>query len=170
MATPPAGNRPVPRVRKLQKTLKSRGLRPGVPVYQYRYYDPMTGRWPSRDPIDEEGGINLYGFVGNDGIGKIDVLGQNPAALRAAAAVAARLMKTIKCLRCTKPKVHGPHHRFGPRVILRGPHKWTLQYCWMRHVQMDCYIKGKKGSRMAFQFPFGSCYKNKHGAGGLTWD
>jgi integrase/recombinase XerD len=142
----------------------------GVADYLYRYYDPMTGRWPSRDPIDEEGGINLYGFVGNDGIGKIDVLGQNPAALRAAAAVAARLMKTIKCLRCTKPKVHGPHHRFGPRVILRGPHKWTLQYCWMRHVQMDCYIKGKKGSRMAFQFPFGSCYKNKHGAGGLTWD
>ncbi len=31
--------------------------------------------WPSRDPLEEEGGLNLYGFVGNDGVGKWDVLG-----------------------------------------------------------------------------------------------
>jgi hypothetical protein len=43
--------------------------------YGYRYYDPVTGRWPSRDPIEEEGGINLYGFVGNNGINNLDVLG-----------------------------------------------------------------------------------------------
>ena len=41
----------------------------------YRYYDPMTGRWPSRDPIEEAGGENLYGFVGNDGVIRIDRLG-----------------------------------------------------------------------------------------------
>jgi hypothetical protein len=35
----------------------------------------LTGRWPSRDPIEEEGGINLYGFVGNDGVVNIDFLG-----------------------------------------------------------------------------------------------
>jgi RHS repeat-associated protein len=33
--------------------------------YGYRYYDPSTGRWPSRDPIGEKGGVNLYGMVGN---------------------------------------------------------------------------------------------------------
>jgi len=43
--------------------------------YGYRYYDPVTGRWPSRDPIEEEGGVNLYGFVGNDGVNKWDRLG-----------------------------------------------------------------------------------------------
>ena len=48
----------------------------GLYYYGYRYYDPKTGRWPSRDPIEEEGGLNLYGFVGNDGLGKIDVLGK----------------------------------------------------------------------------------------------
>ena len=37
--------------------------------------DPLTGRWPSRDPIEEDGGENLYGFVGNDGVGRIDVMG-----------------------------------------------------------------------------------------------
>ncbi len=41
----------------------------------YRPYDPELGRWPSRDPIGEEGGLNLYGFVGNDGVNKSDYLG-----------------------------------------------------------------------------------------------
>jgi integrase/recombinase XerD len=43
--------------------------------YGYRWYDPVTGRWPSRDPIEEGGGVNLYGFVGNDGVGIWDLLG-----------------------------------------------------------------------------------------------
>jgi len=43
--------------------------------YGYRYYDPVTGRWPSRDPIEERGGVNLYGFVGNDVANKWDLLG-----------------------------------------------------------------------------------------------
>ena len=37
-----------------------------------RYYNPTTGRWISRDPIGEEGGLNLYGFVGNDPVKQID--------------------------------------------------------------------------------------------------
>jgi RHS repeat-associated protein len=47
----------------------------GVTYYQYRWYDPVTGRWPSRDPIEEEGGLNLYGFVANDPVGFVDVAG-----------------------------------------------------------------------------------------------
>jgi len=31
--------------------------------------------WPSRDPIEEEGGVNLYVFVGNDGVTAIDPVG-----------------------------------------------------------------------------------------------
>ncbi|MCB1099533.1 MAG: hypothetical protein KDN22_28440, partial [Verrucomicrobiae bacterium] len=34
--------------------------------------------WLSRDPIGERGGLNLYGFVGNDGVNQYDVLGQFP--------------------------------------------------------------------------------------------
>jgi len=48
----------------------------GLYYYGYRYYDPVTGRWPSRDPIEEEGGINLYGFFENQSVGKYDVLGR----------------------------------------------------------------------------------------------
>ena len=47
----------------------------GLYYYNYRYYDPLTGRWPSRDPIGERGGKNLYGFVGNDGVDRWDRLG-----------------------------------------------------------------------------------------------
>jgi uncharacterized Rmd1/YagE family protein len=35
----------------------------------------MTGRRMSRDPIGERGGVNLYGFVGNDSTALFDVLG-----------------------------------------------------------------------------------------------
>jgi RHS repeat-associated protein len=59
---------------KLGRRLRN-AQRVGVTFYTYRYYDPVTGRWPSRDPIEEEGGVNLYGFVGNDGVGNIDLLG-----------------------------------------------------------------------------------------------
>ena len=50
----------------------------GLYYYGYRFYDPETGRWPSRDPIEERGGINLYGFVGNDGVNWLDILGMAP--------------------------------------------------------------------------------------------
>jgi len=43
--------------------------------YLYRFYSPQLGRWINRDPIEEAGGINLYGFVGNDVVNKIDALG-----------------------------------------------------------------------------------------------
>jgi len=43
--------------------------------YGYRYYDPLTGRWPSRDPIAERGGANLYGFVRNAATYSHDRLG-----------------------------------------------------------------------------------------------
>ena len=43
--------------------------------YGYRYYSPALGRWLSRDPIEEQGGLNLYGFVDNDPVNKWDKLG-----------------------------------------------------------------------------------------------
>lgn len=49
--------------------------RVGVTDYQYRYYDPENGRWPSRDPIEESGGDNMYGFVGNIPSSFVDLLG-----------------------------------------------------------------------------------------------
>lgn len=39
------------------------------------FMDPNKGRWLSRDPLEEQGGANLYGFVANNPISRIDPLG-----------------------------------------------------------------------------------------------
>lgn len=57
---------------------KPMDLHTGLYYYGYRYYDPVTGRWPSRDPIGEQGGINLYGFLANDAVSDVEVLGLIP--------------------------------------------------------------------------------------------
>ena len=40
-----------------------------------RFYDPGTGRFLNRDPMEEKGGLNLYGFVANDGVNHVDPFG-----------------------------------------------------------------------------------------------
>jgi len=47
----------------------------GLVYYGFRYYDPSKGRFLNRDPIGEQGGLNLYRFVGNDPIHNVDVWG-----------------------------------------------------------------------------------------------
>lgn len=46
-----------------------------LPACARAYYSPEQGRWISRDPIEESGGMNLYGLLGNDGLNKTDYLG-----------------------------------------------------------------------------------------------
>ncbi len=47
----------------------------GMALTWFRAYVPGSGRWLSRDPIGEMGGLNLYGYVGNRSINSIDPLG-----------------------------------------------------------------------------------------------
>ncbi len=44
--------------------------------YNYRHYSPALGRFLSRDPIEERGGLNLYAFCGNNSLKQVDYLGQ----------------------------------------------------------------------------------------------
>ena len=46
--------------------------------YGYRYYSHQIGRWLSKDPIAEQGGKNLYGFIKNHVTGWVDELGLLP--------------------------------------------------------------------------------------------
>jgi RHS repeat-associated protein len=47
----------------------------GMLYYEYRVYNPSSGRWLSRDPIGENGGANLYAMVRNTPIEDIDLYG-----------------------------------------------------------------------------------------------
>jgi RHS repeat-associated protein len=47
----------------------------GLLYYGYRYYQPSTGRWLSRDPIGERGGKHLYSGMRNNPVNRVDLLG-----------------------------------------------------------------------------------------------
>ena len=54
--------------------------------YNYRHYNPLSGRWLGRDPAEEENGFNLYVVLGNnitlyDWLGLVTTLG-GPSAMQ----------------------------------------------------------------------------------------
>jgi len=73
----------------------------------FRYCSPSTGRWISRDPIEEAGGLNLYGFALNSAVSDVDVDGR----------------VTTRCPKCGRWHVGG-HVCPGPDPLGgRGEHK-----------------------------------------------
>jgi RHS repeat-associated protein len=47
----------------------------GLIYFGYRYYNPTTGKWLSRDPLGESGGPNLTQAFGGDPVNNVDPLG-----------------------------------------------------------------------------------------------
>jgi RHS repeat-associated protein len=81
---------PAAKLNRYRFSTKPVELVSGLAFYGYRYYDPKTGRWPSRDPIGENGfraanqrlpkpatvdENNPFHFVANSPIGRVDYLG-----------------------------------------------------------------------------------------------
>lgn len=66
---------PLATVNTYRFSSKEVDLRTGQYYYGYRYYEPNLQRWLNQDPIEEQGGINLYAYVGNNPINTIDPSG-----------------------------------------------------------------------------------------------
>ncbi len=47
----------------------------GLSIYPFRFYNPAIGKWMTRDPLGEAGGINLYNFTSNNPVNIVDPLG-----------------------------------------------------------------------------------------------
>ena len=47
-------------------------IQTGLLLLTHRFYDPNTGRFLSRDPIGYAGGVNLYGYTGNNPVNETD--------------------------------------------------------------------------------------------------
>jgi RHS repeat-associated protein len=43
--------------------------------FRARWYDPVSGRWLSKDPIGISGGLNMYAFCGNNPVNFTDAFG-----------------------------------------------------------------------------------------------
>ncbi|NSW77769.1 MAG: RHS repeat-associated core domain-containing protein [Chthonomonadetes bacterium] len=52
-----------------------RDMETGLLLLTFRYLDPATGRFLTRDPIGVEGGVNLYAYVGNGVVVNADPAG-----------------------------------------------------------------------------------------------
>ena len=62
-------------LRNTTQTLPQRHKKIATKALRNTHAADQHGYWPSRDPIEESGGVNLYAFVGNDGINNWDELG-----------------------------------------------------------------------------------------------
>ncbi len=107
------------RRRRLHSRSRPRNSESEIPAFcvgsGYRLYNPSTGRWPNRDPLGEPGfeltrgkrpdalgdGPNLYAFVANLPVGRVDFFGlygtSIDAAIRTCMAIPSPAGR-IKCL------------------------------------------------------------------------
>jgi len=113
-----------------RKSLQERGR---------RFYSPNQSRWLNRDPIGEDGGINLFILAANTPILRIDVVG----------------LCDLSCCENACPKTHPRTHLALKRDDSR--------YCSGRKPMVRCYYPASKGS--AFEMWCTINCKTKKGCG-----
>ena len=70
-----ASSGPMADVFAIRYSTKYFDIKTGLYYYGYRFYSPELMRWITRDPIGEEGGVNLYVQCSNNPIARFDTLG-----------------------------------------------------------------------------------------------
>ena len=97
--------------------------------YGYRYYNPSTGRWLSRDPIEEQGGVNLYGYVRNNPINYGDALGLKQVLIWASAYIPAKTFVFLFWNGGDPDAIYSGDGRSGPQIggSSRAYHLLTIE-------------------------------------------
>ena len=109
-------------------------------VYHMRYYNPMSGRWLTRDPAGESANANLYIYVSNDPILKRDYLGLSesgkPTVTQKECEKSGGVYSGAKC--CCEGQEYFPARSccmevfagFPKEVIDRGPSEVAKRHSW----------------------------------------
>jgi RHS repeat-associated protein len=66
---------PIAKINPIRFSTKYQDDESDLLYYGYRSYKPATGSWINRDPAGEKGGVNLFLFVQNSPLSKLDALG-----------------------------------------------------------------------------------------------
>ncbi len=94
--------------------------------YNYRHYSPSLGRFLSRDPIEEQGGLNLYAFLKNTVGSTVDRLGRAQSCSNYSKV---RSCKEATCEGRTMRQAKTPEKNgCGPRIIVgkADPGDWLI--------------------------------------------
>ncbi len=113
----------------MQFSTKAYDPETGLSYYGFRFYSPHMGRWLTRDPVGEFGGLNLYGFARNNPVNFMDPFGLDDmgctvagGATEITSTLADEAGETFKLLPCNRWAVWGQHYRRA-RQLLPG---WSL--------------------------------------------
>jgi RHS repeat-associated protein len=114
--------------------------------YLYRFYVPSWQRWLNRDPIEEEGGINLHSYADQDPINEYDLFGLDCPTNPPAKPTPPPLQKPPP----PKPPWQPPY-QFGPFGVSPWQSKPTVKFPigtngWTGTVTLDPAHGGGSGS------------------------
>jgi RHS repeat-associated protein len=119
-----------------------------------RYYNPLTGRYMTPDPIGLEGGINLYPYVQNDPINSIDPEGLEGIGIQKPTTDNGTKQWHTHYGTETNPRRDGAVYRDG-KLVHKGdkvPNK--RQKKLIRRKYPNFFLKGVKGIQPIFILPF----------------
>lgn len=127
--------------------------------YGHRYYNASTGRWLSRDPIEEKGGLNVYGFVDNCPMNEIDVFGL--MTLQELENIASRMDRQLSGEKCCCKEKTGIDIAFtgrtDGRTMVTGIARIARHGCVYEiyHYWWDCYTAHDEAGFLRLAFGLG---------------
>jgi RHS repeat-associated protein len=86
---------PMAKINPYHYSTKYQDEESGFSYYGYRYYNPRTGGWLNLDPLEEQGGYNLYAFVNNDSPTSIDYTGLTEISVSAGLGLGLRVSGSV---------------------------------------------------------------------------
>jgi len=128
----------------------------GLYYFRARWYDPITGRWLSNDPIGISGGLNQYVFCGNNPVNCVDPFGLIPPVRQEDMPEGVDIHAIIK-------EAEGIESTYGFAWRVRPGGKWDIRHNYLgkgKHglsrqklTDLGNYIYGLTGAAVGFDHP-----------------